>query len=301
MRTHLVTYATSTFLPNAILLARSARRHGVDVIHRFGRRDLTRSVFYSQHRDILDLPRGGGYWLWKPFFIRQVLQSLDEGDLLLYADAGMECVADVGVLGGLCRDNGGILLFGERSACAPWIKRECFFRMNCNTAQFWQADMASGGVMLFQKSYRSLAFVNEWLGWCCDPGVLTDIPSDCGEPELEAFIEHRHEMAVLTVLATRENIPHFRLPFQAGNYLKMPAFRRPGEYLSKPYSNAPFENSPYPTIFEYNRNTLLRLFQRLAYVPALLHGDRVMWRLFKHSIAGVIARLRSVAMVRLRQ
>ena len=33
-------------------------------------------------------PRGGGYWIWKPFVILKTLKSMQEGDILLYADAG---------------------------------------------------------------------------------------------------------------------------------------------------------------------------------------------------------------------
>jgi hypothetical protein len=44
-------------------------------------------VFMDKHKNILSLPRGGGYWLWKPYMIDSILQLLNEGDVLFYLDA----------------------------------------------------------------------------------------------------------------------------------------------------------------------------------------------------------------------
>lgn len=32
--------------------------------------------------------RGGGYWMWKPWVIHDMLERMDEGDIVVYADAG---------------------------------------------------------------------------------------------------------------------------------------------------------------------------------------------------------------------
>ena len=32
--------------------------------------------------------RGGGYWLWKPYVLFDALSKVDEGDIIVYADAG---------------------------------------------------------------------------------------------------------------------------------------------------------------------------------------------------------------------
>ena len=46
---------------------------------------LEQSVLYAMHKSVLDLPRGEGYWLWKPFLIKEVMKQLAVGDLLVFA------------------------------------------------------------------------------------------------------------------------------------------------------------------------------------------------------------------------
>jgi hypothetical protein len=45
-----------------------------------------------------------------------------------------------------------------------------------------------------------------------DPAVLTDAPNVCGLPNLEGFVEHRHDQSVLTIMAQRWGIRTFRAP-----------------------------------------------------------------------------------------
>ena len=56
---------------------------------------LHRTAFYSENKAILDLARGAGYWLWKPFIISETLKEMEEGDCLIYSDSGIEVVADL--------------------------------------------------------------------------------------------------------------------------------------------------------------------------------------------------------------
>jgi hypothetical protein len=55
----------------------------------YGRADAERLAASSAAAlDVLNLPRGGGYWLWKPLVIQDALSQLPDGSALLYADAG---------------------------------------------------------------------------------------------------------------------------------------------------------------------------------------------------------------------
>jgi hypothetical protein len=62
----------------------SAPRAGIDTILSWTRDKLKATDFYEQNRQILDRPRGGGYWLWKPYIILDALQKSDPGDVILY-------------------------------------------------------------------------------------------------------------------------------------------------------------------------------------------------------------------------
>lgn len=45
----------------------------------------------KRHRDLIaSSRRGWGYWFWKPFLAYKMLQSVNEGDMIVYLDAGCE-------------------------------------------------------------------------------------------------------------------------------------------------------------------------------------------------------------------
>ena len=58
-----------------------------DGIFNYSQKDLS-SEFVAKYRDILKMPRGGGYWLWKVDIIQQTLKKISENDILLYMDSG---------------------------------------------------------------------------------------------------------------------------------------------------------------------------------------------------------------------
>jgi hypothetical protein len=39
-------------------------------------------------KKILNMPRGGGYWIWKPILVKKVLEEMNNNDILIYADSG---------------------------------------------------------------------------------------------------------------------------------------------------------------------------------------------------------------------
>ena len=47
-----------------------------DGVFDYSRKDLS-SEFVTKYKDILNMPRGGGYWLWKVDIIRQTLNKIN--------------------------------------------------------------------------------------------------------------------------------------------------------------------------------------------------------------------------------
>lgn len=44
--------------------------------------------FRERYHDILSQKKGGGYYLWKPYIIKQTLQQLKTDDFMIYTDSG---------------------------------------------------------------------------------------------------------------------------------------------------------------------------------------------------------------------
>ena len=58
-----------------------------DKIFEYNESDIPKD-FYEKHKNILDVPRGGGLWLWKPYIVKDALSKIEDGDILFYCDSG---------------------------------------------------------------------------------------------------------------------------------------------------------------------------------------------------------------------
>jgi hypothetical protein len=51
---------------------------------------------YRKHKNFLlkNYDTGFGLWVWKPYLCKVILDQLNEGDILVYADSGSEILVD---------------------------------------------------------------------------------------------------------------------------------------------------------------------------------------------------------------
>jgi hypothetical protein len=64
-----------------------------DEVHLFTDNDLD-PEFQERIYSPIKSYRGGGYWIWKPYFVIRILDEIDESDILIYYDAGGMINAD---------------------------------------------------------------------------------------------------------------------------------------------------------------------------------------------------------------
>jgi uncharacterized protein YndB with AHSA1/START domain len=268
MKTWIVSYANASFLSSQERLIESALRHHINKTRSWNRELLERTTLYKMHHAILDLPRGAGYWLWKPFIIKETLKEMGNGDVLIYSDAGVEIIGDLSPLIDLCLEKSQILLFAGHyddvgapgpNLCGKWTKRDCFVFMDCDEPRYHQGRMLDASFIVLARTKKTMAFVREWLLYCSQSQLLTDHPNVCGLPNIPGFIEHRHDQSILSILALREEIEIFRHPSQYGNHLKDGPYREPGEWVRYPYgAKGIYYNSPYKTLLRHHRGALGR-------------------------------------------
>jgi hypothetical protein len=261
MKKYLVSYATKDFRNSQKKLIKSAIIFGIEKYFSYNPSMIDRK-FKKENSEILDMPRGAGYWLWKPYVISEALKKVNEGDLVFYIDSGVEVISDLNPLFDLCTKNNGILLFRTHDyKNKSWIKRDCFVLMDCDNEKFYNEDILAAGYQVYIKNKKSVEFVNDYLVNCQNKNILTDLPNICGKENLKEFIDHRHDQSVLTLLALKNNIKIYRDPSQYGNHYKMKEFRVEGEYLDlgKSYSLNPYLNSPFHTIFYHHRQKIIKV------------------------------------------
>lgn len=241
MRIVLANLSNKPFEKSRLNLNRSARRHGINEIRSFDfDKDIVGSAFYSNHRSILSHKRGIGYWLWKPYIILEVMKSIDEGDVVIYADCGIEIIDDLTPLIEICEEREPILLFANHNFLnAQFTKRDCFVEMGCDEERYWYSLQCDAAFMLFRKTKFTMHFLTRWMNYCEQEQVLTDQPNLCGRPNLPGFVDHRHDQSVISILAEKYHINLYRKPshscsvvlplknFYAKNYFtKQPVLHR---------------------------------------------------------------------------
>jgi hypothetical protein len=83
----LLNYADGKFLQSQLKNSHSGLPAGFNVIYQMSRAEID-PEFMTRNQGILTQQRGAGYWLWKAYFIHQLLLRMTEQDILFYADAG---------------------------------------------------------------------------------------------------------------------------------------------------------------------------------------------------------------------
>ena len=197
----LISYASDNMTISQERLVCSAYKYGVDNVISFGRKDIDEN-FYLTNKEILDAERGAGYWLWKPYIINKTINKLNEGDILIYSDAGIEIVEPIQYLINCMDEN--IWFFCNGWPHVQWSKADMNkailggieepmpVRNDCRYSQV-QASW-----IMFRVNDEIKRFVAEWLAWCQIPGFIDDSPSK--ETNHYTFTDNRHDQSVLTAL-----------------------------------------------------------------------------------------------------
>jgi hypothetical protein len=140
---------------------------------------------------------------------------LNDGDVVMYCDSGACFVADVEPLLSLTDEQDIVLFDFPYFFNRNWIKRDCFELMGCTDEKYIQGAHWNGAFQIYKKTPKSIAFVEEYLKYCCDERILTDIPSESGAED-NSFKDHRHDQAVLSLLAIKHEIKPNLDPSQYG-------------------------------------------------------------------------------------
>lgn len=231
MNKRLITFATGDMSIAANVCAESANKNNFDRAMIYSPANID-DVFRDKNKSILSKERGAGYWLWKPYFILNEMDMCRDGDIVVYADAGVEFINNINWIIDRMKDD--IFLFGNMYQHVHWCKMDVIKGI-APKAKFDKQVQAS--VIFIRVSDWSKEFVKRWLDYCCRPGYIDDSKSSStNHPE---FREHRHDQAVLTCLAYKMGVPlHW-----------WPAVYNGGMFT---YDHEGY-NDNYPAIFHHHR------------------------------------------------
>jgi hypothetical protein len=166
------------------------------------------SDFTTEVRNILTIKRGLGLCVWKPYIILNAFKSLDENDYIIYVDSADMLHPHIFDYIDYCIQKNDILLVPSpsRNTQKSHTKRDCFVLMNCDEEKYWNSIQIEAGLVVAKKNQRTINILNEWLHYCKNENIITDIPNICGLENLPSFVTHRHDQSIMTNLAVKYNI-----------------------------------------------------------------------------------------------
>lgn len=234
-----INFADENFKSAQKFNSKMAKRFGADVVIEYSPRDIDEE-FKKKNSAIWNNKRGCGYWIWKPYVINHTLQLMEDGDYMLYCDAGSCIIDDLHILiNAMQSNNDDIMLFCLHSIEKNYSKRDAFIVMDCDSEEYRDTPQRCATYLLLKKSEKSVKFIEEWLTLAQDRRIITDEENVMGKPNYEGFVEHRHDQTILSLLSKKWGIG---------------AYRDPGKFgLDMKYPQDVLDRSPYMQVFDDHR------------------------------------------------
>ena len=206
----LITFATGKYVkPRDILIDFVKNNTPIKNTISYGVEDLPQS-FLEDGKEVFSFPRGFGYWVWKPYLILKTLLESNDNDIVLYVDStDMPKIKLIDFIKDHFTTNN-ILLFKQHYSHDEWTKRDCFILMDCDDSKYHNITQLEAGVLAIQKTEFNIKFIKEWLNYCLNKQIVTDLPNIKGLPNHPMFKEHRHDQSILTNLSIKYNIPSYQ-------------------------------------------------------------------------------------------
>jgi hypothetical protein len=207
MKIYLIAYSNNVYISRKEYIL-NLKMFGFDDIFFFTKDWLETTLFYEENKNILDLQRGAGYWLWKPYIIIETFRKIEYGDIVFYMDVGDD-INNPNIIKIIKNHmiNNDYMIAGSpnRDVCKKYTKRDCFILMNCDEEKYHNMSIVEAGTLIFKKTDFNEIFINEWLHYCKNENIITDKINIYGN-NYEGFIDHRHDQSVLSILTTKYNM-----------------------------------------------------------------------------------------------
>lgn len=195
----LITYGDDLFEETKQRLVNQARKTGVfDEIIAYSPRDVSDELLHS---DVWKERRGGGLWSWKPDLILQTMNKSDEGDYIVYCDAGCSVYkSNEWKVFWEILNNHDIIAQRIFQRTDHWTRKEIIDEFSQN-GQNWLKCYQYQATPIFKNSAFSRMFVQEWRSLMIEkPYLAKDVEDDERGNQNPEFIENRHDQAVFSAL-----------------------------------------------------------------------------------------------------
>lgn len=203
----IITFANDSHKICRDTLVDELKKIGYNNVITYDENDIS-NQFKIKNSKLFSYKRGFGYWVWKPYFIKKTLEELNDDEILVYIDStDLPKSKFFDLLSNHFKTND-ILLFNNirHEKHDTWTKKDCFVLMDCDHDKYHNRVQLEAGVIGMKKTDFNIKLVTEWLNYCTNLNIVTDLPNICNKPNHKHFIEHRHDQSILTNLSIKYDI-----------------------------------------------------------------------------------------------
>lgn len=196
-----MTYANSAFSISAKTLGSICLNRDIRSVDIYCEKDLPEN-FRALNRETLSFLRGAGYWIWKPWIILDKLSKIENGDVLIYLDAGVlpsakffEAIKHLSL-----RD---VNVWESELLIREWTDTRVVKEYEELVAREvnWDEKILWSGFLIFKKTENTLSIVNEWNRLCQIPTLLR--PDSMGDFQRGMpKYWHRHDQSLLSLICS---------------------------------------------------------------------------------------------------
>tara|TARA_B100000963_G_C22577245_1_gene649064 strand:+ start:608 stop:1495 length:888 start_codon:yes stop_codon:yes gene_type:complete len=172
--------------------------------------------------------KGFGYFMWKPYLVKKILEEINYGDIVNYMDIGFHLLKENRKKFGdylkfINMKNNWILTFQYHTKMEKkpdnisfphreerkYSKGDLLDFFNFyNNPLVTETPQYMAGCFFIKKSEKSMSFINEWLDIFYKRFDLVDDTVSKLE-NLNGFLEHRHDQSAFSLLCKKYNLESF--------------------------------------------------------------------------------------------
>lgn len=219
MKIHFLTFSNTSYM-NTERIISEAKKFPFDTLQSISEFDI--QEFFNKHLNFINRNKSGfGLWIWKPKIILDKLNLIDDGDVLVYCDAGMHLNSK-----GLTRyieyidilESKDMLTFSLNDGyfAQQWVKRQAI--------DFYYPEFASrrdkycyAGIIMLKKTKSTINLIEDWLGLCERYELIDKSPSFL--PEYSGFIGQDADNGLFNLCLVKKSISHYVYPDETNIYL----------------------------------------------------------------------------------
>ena len=211
MRIYFITFgSTHNYLSSLNRIRLMAERSGFfDKIIVYTEKDFDND-FLEKYENFMMNNTGYGFWIWKSYFIRKTFEIMDDGDILVYADAGCSIIKNIEsykkfkILINLVNSHhSGSLGFQMDIPEELYTKSAIFKELNADSKEYQKSGQVMATIFFLRKCVKSIELCNDFYKYSQKIELINN-DYDVNN-EIATFKAPRNDQSIFSILRKKHD------------------------------------------------------------------------------------------------